>query len=1126
MSKKLGLYLDATSVNWTLVDQKTSALIDMGVYVFPAGCDNFGSGRREQSKRASRRLLRLRRIRYARIRARKFYLLREMAKHNMCPINQDELVHWKRNKVFPASSLSSWLATNPYELRVKGLNEKLSLEELGRVFYQISRHRGYRFGERNSKLADNILSKGIPSEGKIGYDQTRRQLKGETLGTFLNSIYPQENQSYKSKNERIRNRICTVDMYFKEVHQIWAIQSNFYHQLTDELRDKFIGHPDDVDPSGILFFQRPLKSQKHRVGNCMFEPNKTRCCVSSLPYQELEAWKWVNSIRYNSTPLDVDDARVVVRFFLTHYHFRFREVKELLNLGNSNNFNYKDEDQFKGSFINAELSKERYFGQRWFSMNEKQKEDIFHALYFFDSSQRLEECAQEKFGLDQWEAKQFSRISIDKSYALISRKAANKILYFLRKGYYYKTAVYLAGIRNALEKRWAKFSNEQENEIIQIALNMHLDIPQQELIFKLKQFFEKTLQINDFEIQRLYGFSTLTTHKKKYDLLPINKVVDRQISQLKNATLVQSLFELRKVLNSLIKHYGSIDSIACELSADLKVNRIQRYLFRIDQRRIIQNNKSFLGELKRLGVNLIPMNFLKYELWEECKQTCPYSGNQIPLEMLFTDYVQIVYIHPWSRALNDRSYNKTLCFSSFAAKLENRTPFEYFAQEDPEAWEAVKSRAAKLFSNTKRFPTSYKKFKRFIKKYNHRDVLKKQFNDGHQLSRSVGEILGIVSKEVNMIPGNITQRLVDEFLLMHIFPKQKCEHDFRMNALKAYVNAYCTKEHVKVLVQRNRHRRNTNKTFIRPDHPNYLEQLKVKMNGILVKHKKQHKVVSKRTLWTQVDGKKQKATAVSIRGILHKESLFGERTSPESKTAMHIRRPLKNIKSQTQVEKIVDPVIRALVKKQLRISGVENKMISPFALVEESSDGYPRAKIKLPNKHGDNVPVMRVRMKESFSSPIQLKGEQNRFAIPRNNHHIMIYVDETGKYKEEVVSFWEVVQRYRKGKSIYRQLEPGEGELVNFLHINDMFLLGMDDLVENLSDYPESKLRKHLYRIQKLSSKYYEFRLANKYITSSMEKSEYVRINNFGDRKTGWKTFNPIKVEVDLIGKIHLMKNY
>ena len=137
----------------------------------------------------------------------------------------------------------------------------------------------------------------------------------------------------------------------------------------------------------------------------------------------------------------------------------------------------------------------------------------------------------------------------------------------------------------------------------------------------------------------------------------------------------------------------------------------------------------------------------------------------------------------------------------------------------------------------------------------------------------------------------------------------------------------------------------------------------------------------------------------------------------------------------------------------------------------------------------------------------------------------MIYVDESGEYKEEVVSFWEVVQRYSKEESIYRQLKAGEGELVNFLHINDMFLLGMDDLEDNLSYYPESVLRKHLYRIQKLSTKYYEFRLANKYVTPSMEAPEYIRINNFGDRKTGWKTYNPVKVEIDLIGKIHLMNN-
>ena len=64
-------------------------------------------------------------------------------------------------------------------------------------------------------------------------------------------------------------------MYFKEVHQLWAFQANFHYQLTDELREQFIGHPEDIDPGGVLFFQRPLKSQKHRVGNCAFETNKT-----------------------------------------------------------------------------------------------------------------------------------------------------------------------------------------------------------------------------------------------------------------------------------------------------------------------------------------------------------------------------------------------------------------------------------------------------------------------------------------------------------------------------------------------------------------------------------------------------------------------------------------------------------------------------------------------------------------------------------------------------------------------------------------------------------------------------------------------------------------------------------
>ncbi|MGB1449695.1 MAG: type II CRISPR RNA-guided endonuclease Cas9 [Flavobacteriaceae bacterium] len=1124
MSKKLGLFVDTTSVNWTVINRSTNELIDMGVRVFPAGCENFGGGKREVSKKHGRRMVRLRRIRYARIRARKFYLLRLLIQHQMCPMKMDALKEWKKTKRFPKGAIKEWLALNPYELRERGLHEKLSLEEFGRIFYQISCHRGYRFGERNLKLTESVLSKGNPGEQKIGYLQTQDEIGEGTLGEFLYSIYPTPHQSYKKQPFRIRNRICTLGMYFKEIHQLWRTQAQFYYTLTDELRHELIGDPNDVDPQGALFYQRPLKSQKHRVGNCLFEPKKTRCCVSSLLYHEVEAWKWVNSIKYNNAPLKNEEARKVVQFYRTHYRFTFEDVKTLLHLNFSDNFNYKSEDQFRGSFINAELSREKYFGEAWFSFDQKKREDIFHALYFFNSSQRLQVCAQEKFGLSAAAAKQFAKISIDKSYAPISKMACKKILYFLQQGYSYKIAVFLAGIRNALQAYWEDLNKREKEEVIQVALNLHRDCTQIELIPKLKEMFSEMLHLDDFDPNKLYGFSSILTQKPKVKKIPVNHAMDEKIIHLKNATLVQSSFELRKVINALIDKYGPFNEIACELSVDLKVNRMQRFIFRLDRKRISENNKRYIEKLKPLGVDLIPMHVLRYGLWEECKHTCPYTGKDIPLELLFTPTIQIVYIHPWSRSLNDNSLNKTLCYSTIAEQLNERTPFEYFDEVNPAVWEEVKTRAAKLFSSTHFHPASYKKFKRFIKKYNYRDVVRKQFNDPHQLSRSLGELLSIVTPKVQMIPGNITQHLVDEFLLMSIFPNHKCENDYRLNALKAYVNAYCTEDHVLYLAQRNKYKRNTNKAKIPVPDDHYLSHIKEKVYAILVSHKKTSKAISKRSFWFKNNSNKVNVKAVSVRGMLHKDSLYGKRKPPMMEESMHIRRPLKSLRVFSQVDKIVDPVIRALVWQKVEDVKRQKNVIPTGLFHEEGSDGFPISTIHLPNfKGGDNVPVVKVRMRESFSNSIQLKEKENRYAIPRNNHHIMISIDGEGNYAEEVVTFWEVIQRYRRQQPIYRSLAPGEGEVLTHMHINDMYLMGIENVVENLPLIPKDVLRKHLYRVQKLSSKYYEFRLADKYINPSFEYPEYIRINNFGSKKTGWLTHNPVKVKISLTGDITLM---
>ena len=79
--------------------------------------------------------------------------------------------------------------------------------------------------------------------------------------------------------------------------------------------------------------------------------------------------------------------------------------------------------------------------------------------------------------------------------------------------------------------------------------------------------------------------------------------------------------------------------------------------------------------------------------------------------------------------------------------------------------------------------------------------------------------------------------------------------------------------------------------------------------------------------------------------------------------------------------------------------------------------------------------------------------------------------------KEEVVTFWTVVERKRTGQPAY-QLPTDGKEIVTTLHINDMFLLGLnqDEINWETPDY--DLIKEHLYRVQKFTSGDYYFRIA------------------------------------------------
>ena len=76
----------------------------------------------------------------------------------------------------------------------------------------------------------------IIKEGKIGIDDTLESIEGQTLGSYLYSIYPKESQPFQNGLERIRNRYTTRKMYVDEFEMIWNKQAQFHSTLNEDLK--------------------------------------------------------------------------------------------------------------------------------------------------------------------------------------------------------------------------------------------------------------------------------------------------------------------------------------------------------------------------------------------------------------------------------------------------------------------------------------------------------------------------------------------------------------------------------------------------------------------------------------------------------------------------------------------------------------------------------------------------------------------------------------------------------------------------------------------------------------------------------------------------------------------------
>jgi CRISPR-associated endonuclease Csn1 len=294
---------------------------------------------------------------------------------------------------------------------------------------------------------------------------------------------------------------------------------------------------------------------------------------------------------------------------------------------------------------------------------------------------------------------------------------------------------------------------------------------------------------------------------------------------------------------------------------------------------------------------------------------------------------------------------------------------------------------------------------------------------------------------------------------------------------------------------------------IPPPYTGFRDEAKEKIATILISYRnKKRLITTKSNKYVHSRGNKTQQ-AISIRGPLHEETFFGMINNPhkQNKATYVIRKPITGIENEKHIEKIIDPVIRDLIREQVAQYGGKVKEAMAAGVFMLSKDGKKK------------IPVKKVRMEENAEELIQLRPNENpKLFVASGSNYLMAIYEKDGKRAFENVSFYEATKRKLVGKPIFPHEKDGKPFLMTVTQ-KDMVILY--DTNPDEIDWSNTKQQfEKLYLVRKMDR--------NGYI--ALVKHNLTNINP--DKKklypAGWtytKTYSSlraIKVQISVTGKL------
>ena len=754
----LGLDIGISSVGWGLLELDANnnpyKIIDVGSRIFtPGEVEKTGDSRAKErrEKRGARRISRRREFRLDRVRNLLYEngYLKGNINSNIVSVKNEELSIIFDNMI---NNYYKEKNSNPYILKVEALDRKLTNDELSIILVHYAKKRGYK--SNREEASDNDSGKVLSA-----IKENEKIMKENNYRTISEMYIQDEKFKNKIKNSPGDYKISvTNEMYLKEINKVLDSQIKF-GLITDDFKNQYLEiynsrrsyakGPGGNSPYGGDLIER-------MTGKCNFDgnPRAPKRAFSSEIYVALT--KLVN-LKYK-----VNDGEYI--------KLSEKEIKNIIEKAKDKKIiTYKDlAKELDGNieFKDLSLSKKEYgkvIEELKKKLNIKKETKILISELSEEDKELYNKLYNDKLlnkTLIELRGYHILKDSIIKAYSKeIWEEYKNNIDFLDEIALYCTNYKVNEDILNKIKESKNIDNIFEDIHFVELLPNFkdHLMLSTD----LIKKLIPLMIEGNTYDTaMKLLGYdhTNLFSKTEKKDLLvPI--YVDDTIT---NQRVIRSLTQTRKVINSIIKKYGTPKIINIETARELAKSRKERNDITKNNLEKQAENEKIKNYLVELGlfpdINKISSNdLLKYKLWKEQNEFCGYSMKKISIEDLFqNNVVQIDHILPYSRTYNDNYLNKTLVYTKENQEKGNRTPYEWFGKT--QKWDEYEAYINSLIISQK------KKDNYLLKKLDfdtEREMRDQNLNDTKYISKELSSLIKayLNVEKVNMYPGAITSKL-------------------------------------------------------------------------------------------------------------------------------------------------------------------------------------------------------------------------------------------------------------------------------------------------------------------------------------------------------------------------------